>query len=355
MGAEIPHVVRRYIFGHLLGREQIVLPGEFSDFELAAEAHGADLLIPEKGLHQQLSETQRELTICLETLSEIYFACPGCGTGAHCHPEDRYYVEYLQGHEFELRTEADNLRRQIETLQRLADPELMGQVYDELERARLDAQQITLFVAAARATDCGYSEFREIRKEAAKLIRAVAATARMLARLIQKLQQTGVRLPPEVRQCSHDDRSISPGTSRSRLQLLRLIEDISESIDKRSEASKPVELRRIRLDTAKSLQDWPVDFGSREIEAAISTRQNSKKSSQVRAFGAQLRAARVTLNAGMYRAIAITMCVVADDSEASISEDDVRKALKRIVTAGPPKRTNSENAAPRKTRASDTP
>lgn len=362
MGAEVPYAVHRYIFGHLLGQEPIgrhrdYVLDQFSEFKVRAGEGGTELLIPEKGLYQQYREVQRDLTNCTETLSEIYSGCPRCGVGAHCLPEDRGYIEYLQSQQTEFAAEVDRLKRQIEVLQRLADPELMGGVYEQFIRSRLDGQQMTSFIEAARATDGGYAEYREIRKEAAKLIPAVADAATKLARLIQELRQTGVRLPPEVRLHSYPNVgwSLSSGVARSRLQMLRLIEDLCEFGDKRSEAPRPVDLRPILLAAAQSLRDWPVDFGSPEIEAATSSRQNSKKSAQIRAFGASLQAAGVKLDTGMYRAIAVAMCVVANDTEAEFSEDDVRKALKRVVKARPRKPVKAARPSVRKTHPLDTP
>lgn len=363
MATGIPYAAHRYIFGHLLGIESLGrrggdgYEGTFNDTG-SGDPVGAMLrALPVKGLFAQHKEISRELTANLESLSDCYFSCPSCGAGAHYHELDKPYVEYLQQECKNLEVEASRLKHEIAVLQRLADPDLMCEVYEILRRAGVEELQLACFLGAARTTGWNYSEYRSIRKEAEQLLADVAKGANDLALLILKLRRTGIRIPPEVRRLSKPDEllPLSGGPERSALQLLRIIEEMSDDVAaERAGRSRTVDLRTNLLAAAKSLENWPVDFGRSDIDAAIATRQDSKKSAQIRAFGAQLEAAGVKLDARTYRAMAITMCVVADDTEAVVSEDDVRKALKRIEKSKSRKPTKPKNKVARKTRTSST-
>ena len=354
MRAEIPRAAHSYIFGLLLGKELIERRKYDCDFMFPDYDGVLSVREPDKGLFARHREVARELTDCIDSLAHCYFGCPSCGEGPHCHPEDKYYVEYLQGERARLATVADRLKHDIEVLRRLADPDLMADVYAILAQGRLDDLRIQAFIQAAFDVREGYEEYRAIRKEAERLVLAIGDGASALAELIEQLWRTGVRLPKELRPPSKFETSILyDGTARSRLQMMRFVEDVFDHVDdEQSGAAKLIDLRTALLETVKALGEWEIDFGSPQIEAATSSRQNSRKSAMIRAFGAQIQAEGVKLDARIYRAMAITLDVVRGDAEAGISEDDVRKAMARYQQYNQRPHTQRKLVKARKTRAS---
>lgn len=350
----IPRVIVRYVFVRLLGTLDVgphcngdgneINPRKFVDpFETADP--------PLDGLYRQRRAALRESASCSEQLADLYFDCPSCGFGPHVHLEDRPYVEHLQDE----RTRADKAAakhgQEIALLRRLIDPDVMGDAYAALAPEMASDKHWYAFIEAARNARQDFSEYRRINKKAARLLSEVSTVARQLALLVADLQQTSVRLPVELQYHGKNPDALFSfaGSDEARhLQLLRFIERV-QMYDKVNSEPRP-DLRTTLFTVSEIARQLPVNFACPEVEAAISTRQDSKKSAYFRAFGSLLKQSEIKLSAPVKRAMAITANALMDDPNLTNSEDDVRKALARIECRKS-RKVSSSNGLARKTRS----
>ncbi|MCH9808098.1 MAG: hypothetical protein K0U74_10215 [Alphaproteobacteria bacterium] len=332
----VPRVIQRYVFVRLSGKCDAgppplndgdeVDPKRFLDpWEMADP--------PLDGLSSKQGEARRKAVEFAEKIDGLLFHCPHCENDPLCHPEDEPYIEYLFGELSRAVSAAAKYGQEISLLERLIDQDLMGDAYLALSTELTEDQHWIAFIDAARNAQQHFPEYRRIHKKAAQLLSEVSTVARQLALLLAELQRTNVRLPVELQRHDKDiEAFFSPSESQEvqHLKLLRFVER-AQSQDTAS-AGTPLDLRSYLFKVSEIAGQLPVDFACPEVEAAISTRQNSKKSAYLRAFGVLLKNSKIKLSAPVMRAMAITANVILDDVDLSISEDTVRKALKRSQT-----------------------
>ncbi|KUO66921.1 MAG: hypothetical protein APF80_09170 [Alphaproteobacteria bacterium BRH_c36] len=206
----------------------------------------------------------------------------------------------------------------------------MGDAYLALSAELTEDQHWIAFIDAARNARKQFPEYRRIHKKAAQLLSEFSTVAQKLASLLAELQRTNVRLPVELQRHDEDiEVYFSPSESQvvRDLKGLRFLE--RALIQHTANSGTPLDLGRYLIKVSKIAGQFPVDFACPGVEAAISTRQDSKKTAYLRAFGALLKYSSINLSAPVVRAMAITANVILDDVDLSISEDTVRKALKR--------------------------
>ena len=325
----VPREIERYVV-RLLGKLDVgphgdgdeINPRKFSDpFETTDP--------PPDGLHQRLRAALRESANCSEQLAA--FDCPRCGTGPHVDPEDQPHIEHLKYERSCADKSAEKLTQEIALLKRLIDPDLMGDAYAALAPELESDEQCLAFINAARNARQNFSEYRRIHKKAARLLSDVSTVARQLALLIADLQQTNVRLPVEL-QCHGKNNEVyflsSESQEAKHLKFLRFFE--RAPIYNKGTSKSHLDLRTTLLTVSEIARQLPVDFDCPEVEAALSTRQDSKKSAYFRAFWSLLKQSKIKLSGPVMRAMAITANVIMDDANLTHSEDDVRKALARI-------------------------
>ncbi len=262
----IPLVVERYIFAQLLGSERSGWRDDDEDPEDPLSPI-VDFCPPINGLYEQRSEALREATYATERINELYFDCPHCGDGPHCHPEDRDYLDMLQHEKLRHSSAANEIKHEIELLHRLANPELMGEAYALLEFELSTDQQWVRFIESARNSRMNYSEFRKIQKRTEKLLTEVAKVSRHLAKLLRDLRNTGIPLPRELR-ANSDDRYFFKAVSSELdyVRLRRLLEGISEP-----DAAPDVDLMARLFKVSEIAESLPVEFAIPEIDQGCST------------------------------------------------------------------------------------
>jgi hypothetical protein len=329
----IPRAVEHYVFIMLVGEREA---NNFDDWS-PAHKNDRDLELREfqhEGFYKKRSNALRETTAAAEQIAGIYFDCPCCGYGPHCHPEDRPFLDHYESEHARNQLEADRLGEEISIYERLIDPELMGEAYQLLEGRLTTEQQWIHFIKSACSSRKDYAEYRRIAKNAEELISEFTVTARKLASLLRDLQNSGIQLPPELLADCRSDNEIFIRGSSEELRSLRIQRFVERSLpDRTQNMPDRVDLRKALSNVANISDNMKIEFASPEISTAISTRQNSKKSSYLRAFGVLLTKAKISMNPAIIKAMAITANVVLDDAELSTSEDHVRKALKRAKSA----------------------
>lgn len=236
--------------------------------------------------------------------------------------------------------------QEIILLRRLIDPELMAETYELLASVNATDQQIVDFIEAAQRAKIRFPQFRAIQKQAKALLSDVADAAQALAILIRKLRAQGIVLPEPLAQRTQNAKSIfCTSEELGQLQFLRFIEG---AILKANEP-KPQKLANDIVDELKRIaiaaRDCPANLGLTEVDAALCTRQDSAKTSYIRAFAALVAESKLELSPSVKQALALTANVVMDDADFSYTEDDVRKALSRQP------RAPASTAPARKTRS----
>jgi hypothetical protein len=173
-----------------------------------------------------------------------------------------------------------------------------------------------------------FKEYRGLERKAKQLGKSISTTAATLARLVRERQETGVGLPAELMPVITMGDSVGvsgPSVEAKHLQLRRLINTNPWA---KSEAGVAIpNITSYLWQVSKIANELQPDLMSPAIRSAISTRQNSKKTSYIRAFAALLREGMIDITPLIKRAMAITGNVVFDDCNMNITEDDVRKAL----------------------------
>jgi hypothetical protein len=352
----VPYVAERYVYSQLFGEDEEFSRREDEEDEQSEVDRSIRTLRPKHGLFKRHSDAHSEAREATEILAEIYVDCPSCSqTTAHCHPDDRAYVEYLEGERARCTREADDVAREINLLQRLIEPELMEDVFKELSIAKLSESQVVGFVQTAHNLKNDYQGYFSLRKKAARLLMETSEAARQLATKILELRRTGIRLPDELRREAKENElhSFSGSTAEASLQFLRFFEDIKKSIEARPQSVNEQKDLRVQLvNIAQELENWPVEFGSDEIDAATNSRQFSHKTTNARAFAAMLNVRGIGMTPPVMRAVALATNIAANDENFTVSEDDVRKALARVKTLRSSKGKRSKAQSRRKTQRS---
>jgi hypothetical protein len=237
------------------------------------------------------------------------------------------YLEHCQYEKKEAEKQVNFLEGEIATLKRFEDPEIMGDAYRALELAKFSNQNVVDFIEAARNAAQNYSNYRQAQKKAKDILTEIAAVSFKLAVLIRDLQGIGIRLPKELRKPLEEVGEVSALNSEQ--ESLQIQQFITRSFSKEKDKEEPcVNLRALLFKVSEVASKSPVGPMPPDVEAALSTRQDSKRSAYLRAFGEKLILDGIQLTGPVVRAMTITANAVMDDSDLSISTDDVRKALK---------------------------
>lgn len=321
--SRIPWIIQEYARIKLYGKEHAGSEIDFEDLNEPWAWIGAST----NGLFDQYCAASQE---SIEYSHQIaYFYCPGCGHDLHC-SNDQPFLEYLHKEKAEHLSRAQVIKCEIDLLNRLLDPELMGEAYELMATELSENMSWVMFLEAAQKSRKNYSEFRRLRKRAETLLSEIARSSRNLAFALGDLQSLGVLLPGELKNNTGvrtELLGLGASPEADQLKMLRFIEDFTTH--KERPANNQLDLRTALYQVSDVATNWTVDLGSPSIEVAISTRQDSQKSAYLRAFGAMLKESRISLNPPIKRSMAIAANVVMDDANLSISEDDVRKALGR--------------------------
>jgi hypothetical protein len=206
----------------------------------------------------------------------------------------------------------------------------MGEVFDLLREDFADSRSWPLFVMSAEAAQMNFGEYRRLEKQAKKIGEKISSTAKGLAALVRELRETGMGLPGELMPPYKEGSVISIDGSSPEVRRLKLLRALrsqrSKQIDKDQSG---LDIRVVLLQLSDATRDLQPDFMSAAIRSAMSTRQNSRKTSYIRAFAAHLEESHIAITSAVKRAMAITGNVIFNDTNMNISEDDVRKALAR--------------------------
>lgn len=253
-------------------------------------------------------------------------------------------------------SEAKRFAEQIEALERLANPALMGEAYALLEEEFDDPRCWPAFIDAARTIQKDFSIYRSLSKEADALIRRISVVAQELANLVRDFRSTGVRLPdllkPRWGEEGSDSVCIWGSPELRELQIKQFVDTFFEQRKEKGSEVRP-DIRRLLVRLSDECQNYRADFMDKAIDSALSTRQQSQKSSLLRAFAASLQANKIYLSPTVKRAMAIAANVVLNDPEQGISDDHVRKAIGTMRPARRPIEKRRPKL-PRKTRGSKT-
>lgn len=247
----------------------------------------------------------------------------------------------------------DRLTRDIASIHRVIHDSRMKNAYRLLSDALFDEADehrqalIDGFLYAAWAARLDFSLYREKLKRAAQLRDDIAATADKLAGLLREAMATGRYPPPAffsipelLRQtdCQPDDhnfhmwkvvRGTVVGDSRQEALETDPAEQARNSLRYSWGIAPP--LSDLLGTLAHTARDWqPAEAGF--IGAAISSRKQNSKTEYLRAFGNLLITEHgFILTAPIFKAMAVTAMVVMNDPDIDVTEDDVRKALARII------------------------
>jgi hypothetical protein len=209
------------------------------------------------------------------------------------------------------------------------DDQRMHDAFEILKKELSTDGEWVRFVSASYSSMQDYNEFRERRGRAQNLLRKVGNDASTLARTFRQLQETGVMLSPELRD---NRREFFVDTRISRVAedlLIRKIAAIAHDAACHTPAAPDLsDLLRQAAITSRATEAY---FGFEGVDAAISKQKRNLKTEYIRALGVALTSPTaigdpVSLTAGVRCAMAITG-TVAINSEAVVTEDDVRKAI----------------------------
>ena len=175
-----------------------------------------------------------------------------------------------------------------------------------------------------------FREYRRLEKQAKEIGERISNTAKGLAALLHELRETGVGLPDELMPTYEEGSVISLHGSSPEVRHLKLLRALSSQKSKQIDNDRSrLDIRDVLLQLSDATRDLQPDFMNVAIRSAMSTRQNSRKTSYIRAFAAHLEERHIAITSAVKRAMAITGNVIFNDTNMNISEDDVRKALAR--------------------------
>ena len=248
-----------------------------------------------------------------------------------CDPQEGFssgdpYYDHLQAQVGVYSNCVQDFEREIAFYQRLLDPELMQDAYRWLDH--FGDSKWALFVLSARQARLEFETFRRLQKQARELSKAIEKNAKTLAQLIRGLRETGVVLPATLTQTFEaGDLGESFYGSRE-LRHAKFQRMISVA---RSSSAKEMTKDAVKwlYEVASAAASVEARFACPAVTAAITKRQNSKKSAYLRAFAAMLEEAQIDLSSNVMKAMAVTANVVFDEPNFDTCEDDVRKAIHR--------------------------
>lgn len=275
-------------------------------------------------VEQSLSKIDQEIIQRIQRGKDdcVACTCPECGSEWHQIDEDISLLSLLQ-HRADVVKHRNRIANHLDLLRRLTHDERMQVAYALLTREFSDDAQWRRFVFASWGAENDYSEYRDRLKRAMSLRKEIAEAAINLARLLRQLRKTGVMLPPELMEDGIEPREFSRAPGESEVGLTLWIHAVLRSRDREP---KP-DLVKFLFTAAQAARTKLQNPFGQPIDAAISTRQASRKTEYLRAFWQALSDdSIITLKTGIKKAMAITATVVINEPNIDVSYDDVRKA-----------------------------
>jgi hypothetical protein len=290
---------------------------------------------------------------------------------------DDGYLPGLRKQRAEAEERRDRLAGDVDCLQRLGHDPRMKDVFELLTRQFTDDKQWRNFIYAAWAGRREFSSYRDRVRRAKELGKEIASAAETLAGLLRKLSQTFPPMPSEFYSVRHlfrlTDNHEMQGYNLHMWHSMRqhVLGDLPRQESSETQAGDDAEQRRPAPTVSASQQDepdtdlthkanallreaWgfapdlsdllttladaarafePIEFGM--VGAAIRSRQKSKKTEYLRAFGNLLAEVHgFDLTTPIMKAMAIVASVVLSPSDVDVTYDDVRKALARHAPGG---------------------
>jgi len=240
------------------------------------------------------------------------------------------FVQSMLSKRQDLLNDANRIGDQIEAVERLANPDRMGEAYHLLQSQFKSQQQWSAFFNAALLIRCDFGAYRSLGKDAQLLSRQISDAARDLAKLVQSIRGTGVGLPrilmPSRDKLVSEWASIDGSPEHRDLAMKRFVRDFIRECHDNNE-SDALDIHTILIELSEQCATYQPDFMDQAIESALSSRQQSRKSATLRAFATSLREKQIGLTPQVKKAMAIAANTVLDDPEEGITEDHVRKAL----------------------------
>jgi hypothetical protein len=286
----------------------------------------------DSGLHAKQSAALDKAIEAANTLVQ-FTVCPNCDAD-FTPTEPDLYLDHLLQERDEALAEADGYAVQIAKIYRLGNPDFMGEAYDLLADAITDQKTWRKFINASLDAEKDYDRYRQLGKEAARLSDEISMRAKELARLVRDLRDTGLRLP-EILSVETKDGPIDiwGAAEKRNLKIRRFMLTLRDR-GKSKEAAGQVDIRDLLVKVSQATENFTADFMDPSIHSALSTRQHSRKTTYLRAFGTLLLAQRIPLTPAVKRAMAITANTIMNEPALDFSEDNVRKALSKMGYRG---------------------
>ena len=285
-----------------------------------------------------------------------------------------YYLPSLRVQKSDSQEHRVRLAADVDCLHRLGvDPRMRG-AFALLNAEFSDEKEWSRFIYAAWAARMDFTKFRERLKRATELKNDIAESAKILANLIREFSKTGVNGPNEfyslselLRQTANHEirRSNLYHWQSMRHHILGDLpppdlpetKDVVDSIDLvsfpeivtfQAEEKGNIDPEEKARNTLQYVWGIAPDFSalldtvaqaslafrpgeSGMIGAAIESRQHSAKTEYIRAFGNLLTNSHGSvLSPPIMNAMAIVANVVINLPEIDVTNDDVRKALKKL-------------------------
>lgn len=267
----------------------------------------------------------------------------------------------------EANVERNAVLQDIECVERLVQDARMRDVYSSLASDFSDSQWRS-FIHAAWAARVNYAKYRDRLTQAEYLRREIVSTAKALASLLTKFEQTGSMAPAEFSDITALLRGTDNDKDRGRnLHMWRLMRSRVLGEEPENEEPKPehkpasaTDFRARFLDSQVKLEIDPSKAARSDIRyawstapdlsslletvakvaeelrprehgmigSAIESRKSNVKTEYIRAFGHLLTDLHTfLLTPKIKRAMVIVSNVVTNDPDIDVTYDDVRKAL----------------------------
>jgi len=289
------------------------------------------------------------------------------------------YLTSLKIQKSDAQEHRDRLAADVDCLHRLGGDLRMRGAFALLTAEFSDEKEWSRFIYAAWAARIDFTKYRERLKRATELKNDIAESAKILANLIREFSKTGVNGPNEFYSVSElllktDNFEMlehnlymwksmrhhilgelpPPDVPETKdvvdsLGLVSFPKIVTFQVEERGNIDPEEETRNTLryvwgiapefsalLDTVAqaSLAFRPGESGM--IGAAVESRQHSAKTAYIRAFGNLLTNSHgFVLSPPIMNAMAIVANVVINLPEIDVTNDDVRKALKKLLKSDP--------------------
>ncbi len=247
-----------------------------------------------------------------------------------------YQLEKLRTEKLEDEQHFADLDRDINCINRLIHDASMKETYklliNEFFGDETADRKIDQFIFFAWSANINYAKPRESVNSATEISKEISATATKLAKLLNKIGETGSNNPNEF--FSIPSLLESTDNHGHDFHIWKSMKNVVLGNGSNEEAAnvlrygweKAPDLPKLLNTVARVADEFKPSCGY-FADAAIMSRQRNPKTEYIRGYADLLRKGGVNLSSNILKAIAITATVVINNPDLIVTYDDVRKAL----------------------------